>query len=129
MGNQVFYLRIGAVLGALAVIVGAFGAHGLESILSDEKAQVFETGVRYHFYHALAIFALAASSSALWTSPFCLWACRAWAFGILLFSGSLYGLAMTQLTWLGAITPIGGIAMIAGWVLLALAAGTLRNPA
>ena len=129
MGNQVFYLRIGAVLGALAVIVGAFGAHGLESILSDEKTQVFETGVRYHFYHALAILALAAGSSALWTSPFCLWACRAWAFGILLFSGSLYGLAMTQLTWLGAITPIGGIAMIAGWVLLALAAGSLRNPA
>ena len=129
MGNQIFYLRIGAVLGAFAVIVGAFGAHGLESILSDEKTQVFETGVRYHFYHALAILALAAGSSALWTSPFCLWACRAWAFGILLFSGSLYGLAMTQLTWLGAITPIGGIAMIAGWVLLALAAGTLRNPA
>ncbi len=129
MGNQAFYLRIGAFLGALAVILGAFGAHGLESILSGEMAEAFETGVKYHFYHALAILALAAGSSALWASPLCLWACRAWAFGILVFSGSLYALAMTQISWLGAITPIGGIAMIAGWVLLALAAGTLRNSA
>ena len=127
MDDQAVYLRIGAVLGALAVLVGAFGAHGLESILSDDMAEVFETGVRYHFYHALAILALAAGSSALWSSRLCLWACRAWAFGILVFSGSLYALAMTQIGWLGAITPFGGTAMIAGWVLLALAAGRRRS--
>ena len=129
MSDRAFYLRLGAVLGALAVIIGAFGAHGLESILPDEKAEIFETGVRYQFYHALAIIALAAGSSALWASPFCLWSCRAWAIGILIFSGTLYALAMTQLNWLGAITPIGGLAMIAGWILLALAAGTLLEAA
>ncbi len=127
MGNQAFYLRIGAVLGALAVIVGAFGAHGLESILSDEKVEVFETGVRYHFYHALAIIAIAAGSTTLWSSKLCLWACRAWVLGTLIFSGTLYALALTEISWLGAITPIGGAAMIAGWVLLAIAAGTPRN--
>ncbi len=127
MSNQAVYLRIGAVLGALAVVVGAFGAHGLESILSGEMAEVFETGVKYHFYHALAILAVAAGSSALWRSRLCLWACRAWAFGILIFSGSLYALAITEIGWLGAITPIGGVAMIAGWVMLALAAGAARN--
>ncbi len=129
MTDQAVYLRIGAVLGALAVVVGAFGAHGLESILSDEMAGVFETGVQYHFYHALAILAVAAGSSALWGSRFCLWACRAWALGILIFSGSLYALVMTNIGWLGAITPIGGVAMIAGWVLLALAARALPTRA
>ena len=127
MSNQAVYLRIGAILGALAVVVGAFGAHGLESILSGEMAEVFETGVKYHFYHALAILAVAAGSSALWRSRLCIWACRAWAFGILIFSGTLYALALTEIGWLGAITPIGGVALIAGWVLLALAAGALRN--
>lgn len=127
MSNQAVYLRIGAILGALAVVVGAFGAHGLESLMSDEMAKVFETGVKYHFYHALAILAVAAGSSALWRSRLCLWACRAWAFGILVFSGTLYALALTEIGWLGAITPIGGVALIAGWVLLALAAGALRN--
>ena len=127
MSNQTVYLRIGAILGALAVVVGAFGAHGLESLMSDEMAKVFETGVKYHFYHALAILAVAAGSSALWRSRLCLWACRAWAFGILVFSGTLYALALTEIGWLGAITPIGGVALIAGWVLLALAAGALRN--
>ena len=127
MSNQAVYLRIGAILGALAVVVGAFGAHGLESLMSDEMAKVFETGVKYHFYHALAILAVAAGSSALWRSRLCLWACRAWAFGILVFSGTLYALALTEIGWLGVITPIGGVALIAGWVLLALAAGALRN--
>ena len=127
MSNQAVYLRIGAILGALAVVVGAFGAHGLESLMSDEMAKVFETGVKYHFYHALAILAVAAGSSALWRSRLCLWACRAWAFGILVFSGTLYALALTEIGWLGAITPIGGVALIAGWVLLALAAGALQN--
>ena len=127
MDNQSFYLRIGAVLGGLAVVIGAFGAHGLDAILSDEMAGVFETGVKYHFYHALAILAVAAGSSALWSSRLCLWACRLWVLGILIFSGSLYALAMTQIGWFGAIAPIGGTAMIAGWVLLAIAAGQQRS--
>ena len=128
MATQARYLMVSAVCGGLAVVIGAFGAHGLESLLSGEMAEVFETAVKYHFYHALAILAVAAGSSALWRSRLCLWACRAWAIGILVFSGTLYGLALTGIGWLGAITPIGGIALIAGWVLLALAAGALRDP-
>ena len=94
-------------------------------MLTDEMAEVFETGVKYHFFHALAIFALAAGSSTLWTSKLSLWACRAWAVGILIFSGSLYVLALTEIKWLGAITPFGGVALIAGWVLAALSARSL----
>ena len=124
MDSQSAYLRIGAVLGGLAVVIGAFGAHGLDAMMSDEMAEVFETGVKYHFYHALAILAIAAGSSSLWSSRLCLWACRAWTLGIIVFSGTLYALALTGNSWLGAITPIGGAAMIAGWVLLAIAAGS-----
>lgn len=122
MGQQARYLGLGAILGGLAITVGAFGAHGLDSMMSAEMAEVFETGVKYHFYHALAILALAAGSSTLWTSKHSLWACRAWAVGIAIFSGSLYVLALTEIKWLGAITPFGGVAMIAGWVFAALAA-------
>jgi len=128
MGIQSRYLGLGAILGGLAVLVGAFGAHGLDAMMSDEMAEVYETGVRYHFYHALAIFALAVGSPALWTSKLCLWACRAWAVGIVIFSGSLYVLALTEMKWLGAITPFGGVAMIAGWVLAALSARSLVKP-
>lgn len=127
IGEQSRYLGLGAILGGLAVIIGAFGAHGLDSMMSTEMAEVFETGVTYHFYHALAILALAAGTTTLWASKCCLWACRAWTAGILIFSGSLYALALTEIRWLGAITPIGGVAMIAGWVLAALAARSLRQ--
>jgi len=126
MGQQSRCLVLGATFGGLAVVIGAFGAHGLEDILSAEMGEVYETGVKYHIYHALAILALAAGSSTLWTSRFCVWACCAWAVGIIIFSGSLYVLALTELTWLGMITPLGGVAMIAGWVLAALAAPSLR---
>lgn len=117
-------LLVGAVAGFLAVALGAFGAHGLRSRLSPDMLAVFETGVRYHMYHTLAILVVA-----LMLARTDGWMIRAagWAFtvGIVLFSGSLYLLALTGVTVLGAITPIGGLAFLLGWGLLAVAAVAL----
>ncbi len=112
------FLLIGAVFGALAVALGAFGAHGLRSRLSPEMLAVFETGVRYHMYHALAILLVASLMGRLDAGR--LLPAAGWAFtiGILVFSGSLYVLALTGITMLGAITPIGGLAFLVGWALL-----------
>ena len=127
MSTQARYLFLSAICGGLAVVIGAFGAHGLDSMMSDEMAEIFETGVKYHFYHALAMLALAAGSSSLWTSRWCVWACRSWIFGIAIFSGTLYTLALTEIRWLGAITPIGGVALILGWAFAAFAARNLAR--
>jgi uncharacterized membrane protein YgdD (TMEM256/DUF423 family) len=115
------FLFVGAVAGFLAVALGAFGAHGLRARLSPDMLAVFETAVRYHMYHALAILLVA-----LMLGRFDGWMFRAagWAFtvGIVVFSGSLYLLAITGNTILGAITPIGGLAFLVGWGFLAVAA-------
>ena len=110
---QRWYFRAACVLGALAVILGAFGAHGLESRLDAERLGVWNTATQYHFYHALALLALAwgARTWTKWASR----ACGAWVAGITIFSGSLYLLALTGASWLGAITPFGGVAFILGW--------------
>ena len=117
-------LLVGAVAAFRAVGLGAFGAHGLRARLSPEMLTVFETGVRYHMSHALAIVLVA-----LIMGRFDGWMIRAagWAFtaGIVLFSGSLYLLAVTGVTMLGAITPIGGLAFLLGWGFLAVAAVAL----
>ena len=105
------WLGIAAINGVLAVIAGAFAAHGLKARLGTESLAVFETGARYHMYHALAM-ALAALVPARRASI-------AFMGGIALFSGSLYLLALTGIPILGAITPIGGLCFIAGWALLA----------
>jgi uncharacterized membrane protein YgdD (TMEM256/DUF423 family) len=111
---------VGAIFGALAVILGAFGAHALRARLSPGDLEIFETGVRYQMYHAFAMFAAAWLISRQAPAA----ATAAWAFigGVIVFSGSLYLLVATGQRWLGAITPIGGLAFIAGWVLLAVAA-------
>lgn len=119
------FATIGALSGASAVVAGAFGAHALRTRLDPSLLEVFETAARYQMYHALALLASAwfvghkAGSAARLS---------AWAFvvGTVIFSGSLYALALTGVRALGAITPIGGVAFIAGWVCLALAA---RAPA
>ena len=115
------FLLIGATAGFLAVGLGAFGAHGLRTRLSPEMLSVFETGVRYQMYHALAIFAVG-----LMLPTFGGWIVRmaGWAFtiGIIVFSGSLYALALSGVTVLGAITPIGGLAFLVGWAALIIAA-------
>jgi uncharacterized membrane protein YgdD (TMEM256/DUF423 family) len=115
------FLLIGSLAGFLAVALGAFGAHGLRSRLTPDMLAVFETGVRYHMYHALAIVLVA-----LILGRMDGWLIRTagWAFtiGLVLFPGSLYLLALTGVTVLGAITPLGGIAFLIGWACLAVAA-------
>src|SRR5512136_2703091 len=102
---------LGAVLGALGGAAGAFGAHGLKARLSPEMLAVFETGVRYHLIHALALLAVAWATTR-WESAFIRAAGWVFVVGVLLFSGSLYAMCLTGLRALGAITPIGGVAFI-----------------
>jgi uncharacterized membrane protein YgdD (TMEM256/DUF423 family) len=115
------FLLVGAVAAFLAVTLGAFGAHGLRGRLSPEMLAVFETGVRYHMYHALALIlvALVMGRMSGWLIQTAGWCFVA---GIVLFSGSLYALALSGVTILGAVTPIGGLAFLAGWACLAFAA-------
>jgi uncharacterized membrane protein YgdD (TMEM256/DUF423 family) len=108
------WLGIAAVNGALAVMAGAFAAHGLKARLSPDLLAVWETGARYHMYHALAM-ALAAMAGVRWAPALFLG-------GVALFCGSLYALALTGATWLGAVTPLGGALFIAGWICLAVCA-------
>ena len=115
------FLLIGAGAGFLAVALGAFGAHGLRARLSPDMLAVFETGVRYHMYHALALLAVAWAASR-WPESSAGTAGWAFIIGIVVFSGSLYILSFTGMRWLGAITPIGGVAFLLGWLLLAWAA-------
>jgi uncharacterized membrane protein YgdD (TMEM256/DUF423 family) len=115
------FLLVGAVGAFLAVTLGAFGAHGLRGRLSPEMLAVFETGVRYHMYHALALIlvALVMGRMSGWLIQTAGWCFVA---GIVLFSGSLYALALSGVTILGAVTPIGGLAFLLGWACLAFAA-------
>ena len=117
------FLLAGAVAGFIAVGFGAFGAHGLRGRLTPEMLAVFETGVRYHMYHALALLLTAALMARPGMGGGKLMVAAGWLFvaGIALFSGSLYLLAVTGVTILGAITPIGGVALLAGWACLAIA--------
>lgn len=115
------FIAIAAVLGALTVGLGAFGAHGLKNILGPNQLVTYETAVRYQFYHSLALLAVG-----ILFQPFgnrlLLWAGRLFIVGITVFSGSLYLLCLLpQYRWLGAITPLGGLCFIAGWLCMALA--------
>lgn len=118
---QKFFLIAGAIAMALAVMLGAFGAHGLKSKLSQEMLEVFETGVQYHFYHAIGLLIIGFLAQFMPVSRMLEWSGWLMMFGILLFSGSLYLLAITDIRWIGAITPIGGLCFIAAWIFLALA--------
>ena len=109
------HTRIAAAFGLLAVVLGAFGAHGLKDLLGHNgMAAIWEKAVFYHFIHAVMLFVLAERK----TFPAVAW----WSFlaGIVIFSGSLYLLAVTNLRWLGAITPLGGVSFIVGWGALLL---------
>ncbi len=113
------FLLIGAVLGFLGVAVGAFGAHGLRGRLSPEMLAVFETGVRYQMYHVFALLIVAAGIGQIGNARLLVMAGWSFIAGILLFSGSLYALALTSTGILGAITPIGGLLFLIGWACLA----------
>lgn len=118
------WIILGALNGFLAVAAGAFGAHGLKARLGADLLAVFETGARYHLFHALALLAVGVLTQ---LKPHALFTAAGWAFlcGILLFSGSLYALALSGVRVLGAITPLGGLGFLAGWALLAIGAWKL----
>lgn len=112
----------GAIYAGLAVALGAFGAHVLEERLTADAMSTWETGARYHMYHALGLVltALLAGRAEAGAKPFA-WALRLLHAGIWLFSGSLYALVLTGAGWLGAVTPLGGVAWVAAWGLAAAA--------
>jgi len=111
---------IGAAMAGLAVALGAFGAHGLKDRVEADLLQIYETGARYHMYHAFGLILVAVASK--W-APGGATNAAGWCFlaGIILFSGSLYTMTLTGHRWLGAVTPLGGLAFISGWALLAWA--------
>ena len=113
------FLVIGAISGCLVVILGAFGAHGLKDILDEYGKSIYEKAVLYHMFHTMAILVLGLIEK---IQPEMQLSLAGWAFliGIILFSGSLYILAVTGFKWMGMITPIGGVFFIIGWVLLLL---------
>ncbi len=122
------FLFVAALSGFLAVALGAFGAHGLKARLSEDMMAVYQTAVQYHFYHTLALLAVAVLLAGGLQSA----ALRAggWLFaaGIVVFSGSLYALALSGMRVLGAVTPLGGLLFLAGWVALAAAAYRTVTP-
>ncbi|MDD1422136.1 DUF423 domain-containing protein [Dolichospermum sp. ST_sed1] len=122
-----FFLTIAAIFGGLSVAGGAFGAHALREKISDRSLEIFDTGARYQMYHALALLLVAMLMSRLETPPTAL-VVSGWLFiiGVVIFSGSLYALSLTGIKSLGAVTPLGGLALMLGWGALAVAAATTK---
>lgn len=123
-----FMLQAGALLGTIAVALGAFGAHALKGTLeASGRVETFETAVKYQFYHAIALVLIgvllsrAEGDAIKWLN----WSGYSFAIGVIIFSGSLYTICFTGITKFGAVAPIGGVLMIVGWVLLFLSAGKL----
>ena len=114
-------LLLGSINAALVVMLGAFGAHALKARLSEQMMAVYQTGVQYHFYHAIGLLVLGLLAFHLPASSWLKWSGWLMFSGIILFSGSLYALALTNIRWLGAITPLGGTAFILAWLCLSLA--------
>ncbi len=130
MKIQKTFLILAFVLAALTVMLGAFGAHGLKAKITPEQLKTYETGISYQFYHTFALIITAILMNKVESSMFT-YAAFAFLFGIVCFSGSLYLLStrevlgLTNWKWLGPITPIGGVAFIVGWILLAV--GVMRG--
>lgn len=122
-------LAAAGILGLAAVALGAFGAHALKQTLIERgMTTAWETGSRYHLVHTVAVLGVAAwlRAAAEETSRALPWAVRLWCLGTLLFSGSLYWLSIGGPRWLGPVTPLGGVALIAGWLLIVVAALSKR---
>jgi uncharacterized membrane protein YgdD (TMEM256/DUF423 family) len=115
------WFALGALFALLAVVLGAFGAHALRDRLSADNLAVFETGVSYQMYHALGLFAVAYAAQR-WNGSLSAWAGGLFVAGIVLFSGSLYALSLSGVKIVGPLTPLGGLAFIAGWACLIAAA-------
>lgn len=129
-GNR-FPLLAAGILGLVGVAIGAFGAHALRATLMERgMMQAWETGSRYHLFHAIALLGLAAwarNDVAQPAARLSLWVARLWCIGIVLFSGSLYWLALGGPRWLGPVTPLGGVALMVGWLLLVITAFARRS--
>lgn len=122
------WIAAGAWALALAVCIGAFGAHGLRGRLDAYSMDIYDRAVFYHFVHALGILIVAVATAAgLVHRASGVWVCRLLTAGIVLFSGSLYALALTGNRMLGAITPFGGVSFIAAWITLALCVSRTKN--
>lgn len=118
-------MRAAGISGFLGVGLGAFGAHGLRDVLLQRgMSDAWETAVRHHLLHAIGLLCLALwmQTNGALGSKFFRWASHAWITGTILFSGSLYGLALGGPHWLGPVTPLGGVALMIGWILLMVAA-------
>ena len=115
------FLTIAAIFGGLSVAAGAFASHALKDRLSERALEIFETGAKYQMYHALALLGVALLLRQEAQTPL-IFAGFAFVTGIVIFSGSLYGLSFSGIKWLGAITPLGGVAFLVGWGCLAIAA-------
>jgi uncharacterized membrane protein YgdD (TMEM256/DUF423 family) len=124
--TQIF-METAAVFGGLSVAGGAFASHALKDKLSDRSLEIFDTAARYQMYHALALLLVALLLSRAQESQ-TFFTLAGWAFivGTIIFSGSLYALSLTNIKWLGAITPLGGVAYIFGWGCLAVAAWSFK---
>jgi uncharacterized membrane protein YgdD (TMEM256/DUF423 family) len=122
------FIRTAALLGALSVVLGAFAAHGLKGSVSPQALEIFETSVKYQFYHVFGLLAVGIIYKKF-SSKFLVWAGRLFIAGIILFCGSLYVLTgtiasgETYFNWIGAITPFGGLCFILGWIFLFLSIG------
>lgn len=115
------FLILGGFNAALVVLLGAFGAHGLKARMTAEMLAVYQTGVHYHLFHALGLIALGLAATQIPASPYLKWSGWLMLVGIILFSGSLYVLSVSGLRWLGMVTPFGGMAFIAAWVVFVVA--------
>jgi uncharacterized membrane protein YgdD (TMEM256/DUF423 family) len=115
------FLMIAAISGLLAVVIGAFGAHGLKGRVTEDLLAIYQTGVQYHFYHSFALLVVGLLLLQFPLAGLFNWSGWLFVIGIVVFSGSLYVLSLTGIRWLGAITPLGGLAFIAGWLTMAIA--------
>ncbi|MBD2278041.1 MAG: DUF423 domain-containing protein [Dolichospermum sp. DEX189] len=122
-----FFLTIAALFGGLSVAGGAFGAHALREKISERSLEIFDTGARYQMYHALALLLVAILMSRLESPPTTLLV-SGWLFiiGVVIFSGSLYAISLTGIKSLGAVAPLGGLALMLGWAALAVAGATIK---
>ena len=118
--NSRWILALGGLLVALATVSGAFGAHALHARLSPERLDIYETAVRYHFFHALGLLAMGVAARFI-DSSLLRWSALLVVAGIVLFSGSIYALSFSAPRLLGVVTPIGGTLLIVGWVMFAVA--------
>jgi len=118
---------VGASAGLMAVVLGAFGAHALRGQIDETQLVAFNTGAQYQMYHALALLMVGMLAYLFPAQKMLRWSGGFFIAGMILFSGSLYALALTQIKWFGPVTPIGGTAFMVGWLLLALAATKFKT--